>query len=127
MVLDALTGNESEVIGGSAKADVFDASLCFSCGEPLAWHEQACLAEKVIPEATEAGAAFFSPLKNSVFAFAIGQPVIPGTGVGPCTVIWRGHVKARLRRTGLVHRLNVYQLNDGFWDCYYEAELQAAC
>ena len=26
----------------------------------------------------------------------------------------------------VVHRTNVYRLNDGFWDCYRENELQAA-
>jgi len=35
-------------------------------------------------------------------------------------------VKVRHFRTGLVYRANVYRLNDSYWHCYYEGELQAA-
>ena len=27
--------------------------------------------------------------------------------------------------TGLVHRVNLYYLDNGYWDCYREGELQA--
>jgi hypothetical protein len=44
----------------------------------------------------------------------------------PYTVIWRGQLKERNPDTGWIQRVNVYWLNDGYWDCYREEELQAA-
>ena len=38
----------------------------------------------------------------------------------------QGQLKERHPATGLIHRVNVYLLNDGYWDCYREEELQAA-
>jgi hypothetical protein len=60
------------------------------------------------------------------FAYEVGHQVQPAPSVPPCTIIWRGQLKERRPETGLVHRTNVYRLNDGFWDCYREDELQAA-
>jgi hypothetical protein len=40
------------------------------------------------------------------------------------TVMWRGLLKER-GQTG-VKRRNVYLLNNGFWDTYYEEELEPA-
>lgn len=37
-------------------------------------------------------------------------------------VIWRGQLKIR-NREGWVQRAPVYRLDNGFWDCSYEAEL----
>jgi hypothetical protein len=40
------------------------------------------------------------------------------------TVMWRGLLKER--GPAGVKRRNVYLLNNGFWDTYYEEELEAA-
>lgn len=45
--------------------------------------------------------------------------------IHPYNVIWRGQLKARHPRTGLVHRVNAYRLDNDYWDCYYEEEFQA--
>jgi len=108
-----------------------DASLCPNCGEPLAWHDEVCSApatpaanaEKTIADVEAAPEPSFSP---SRFAYAIGQPVQPAHNTHPHTIIWRGQVKERHPRTGLLYRVNVYRLDNGYWDCYFEAELQAA-
>jgi hypothetical protein len=52
--------------------------------------------------------------------------VQPAPAAPARTIIWRGQFKERVPETGLVHRVNVYRLDDGFWDCYREDELQAA-
>ncbi|MBR7207051.1 hypothetical protein KB206_00370 [Microvirga sp. STS02] len=62
----------------------------------------------------------------ATFAYELGYQVLPEPKAAPRTIIWRGQLKERLPETGLVHRVNVYRLNDGFWDCYREDELQAA-
>ncbi|MCR5890393.1 hypothetical protein LRS06_21940 [Hymenobacter sp. J193] len=41
-------------------------------------------------------------------------------------MLWRGQVKERQPQTGYLVRVNVYRLDDGYWDCYYEAELTDA-
>jgi hypothetical protein len=66
------------------------------------------------------------PRPASTFAYDVGHRVQPAPQAPARQVIWRGHLKERLPETGLVHRVNVYRLNDGFWDCYREDELQAA-
>ena len=62
----------------------------------------------------------------SSFVYAVGHVVQPVPGGRAREVIWRGQLKERRPETGLVHRVNVYRLNDGFWDCYREDELQVA-
>lgn len=96
-----------------------DASLCPTCGEPLTWHEEACQPTAPTPEATRPGAA-------ATFAYALGRLVQPATQQQAHPVVWRGQLKERHPATGLVHRVNVYRLSDGYWDCYREEELQAA-
>lgn len=63
---------------------------------------------------------------NSDFAFEIGRAVLPLTQQQPHPVVWRGHLKERHPATGLLHRVPVYRLADGYWDCYREEELQVA-
>ena len=60
------------------------------------------------------------------FAFELGRPVLPLTQQQPHPIVWRGHLKERHPATGLVQRVPVYRLADGYWDCYREEELQAA-
>jgi hypothetical protein len=127
-VLDTL-----EYIGQAARidfADDTDTSLCSSCGEPLAWHDEACVPSQIKPDTV--GEEPTPPtdttqeLTPAPFAYTIGQPVQPDPDAPARPVIWRGQLKARHPRTGLIHRVNVYRLDNDYWDCYYEAELQAA-
>lgn len=109
-----------------------DASLCPECGEPLVWHEEACVVvpssyaqepeEVVLPVWPELDAG----LAPVPFAYTLGQPVQPAPGVRPHKIVWRGQVKERQASTGLVRRVNVYRLDNGYWDCYYETDLRAA-
>ncbi|MBO0361168.1 hypothetical protein J0X19_24635, partial [Hymenobacter sp. BT186] len=94
-------------------------------------HEEACQAVSVPSpkpalatpeEATET----FLHVPATGFTYAIGQPVQPAPATQAGKVIWRGQVKERHPRTGLFYRVNVYRLDNGYWDCYYEAELQVA-
>ena len=127
-VVDVSLADSSEEV---AYDDDGAAALCPTCGELLAWHEELCQAvvtpvlaplvggpEKVID-------TFPNPVPSG-FTYAIGQPVQPAPTTQAGKVIWRGQVKERHPRTGLLHRVNVYRLDNGYWDCYYEAELQAA-
>lgn len=111
-------------------ADDTDTSLCASCGEPLAWHEEACVPSHNKPDAVgeepTPSTDTIQSLTPAPFAYTIGQPVLPTPDAPPCPIIWRGQLKAPHPRTGLVHRVNVYRLDNGYWDCYYETELQAA-
>ncbi len=102
-----------------AAEQVADASLCPTCGEPLTWHDEACLPTTPAAEATRPGGI-------STFAYALGRLVQPATQQQAHPVVWRGQLKERHPATGLVHRTNVYRLSDGYWDCYREEELQAA-
>jgi hypothetical protein len=111
-------------------SDEVDASLCPSCGEPLAWHEEACSAPATPSpaqdkEAPDTSADAPGPT-SSRFAYVLGQAVQPAPSAQAHTIVWRGQVKERHPRTGLIYRVNVYRLSDGFWDCYFEADLQAA-
>ena len=104
-----------------ADADYSEAmseAVCPSCGELLAWHEQACSAQPA-PELVDEPPA-------SGFAYELGHLVLPATQQQAHPVLWRGQLKERHPATGLVHRINVYQLGDGHWDCYREEELRAA-
>lgn len=119
---DALTTEISAAEAGPEPIDA--AALCPSCGELLAWHEQPCAAPG--NEVAEPGpAVIFRPAATS-FAYDLGQPVQPATQPRAYRVIWRGQVKERHPGTGWLHRVNVYRLNDGHWDCYHEDDLQAA-
>jgi hypothetical protein len=115
----------------SETTDDVAATLCPTCGELLAWHEEACSVPATIeaskplasePEAVEQASQNWAP---SPFTYALGQPVQPVPASRAGRVIWRGQVKERHPRTGLLHRVNVYRLDNGFWDCYFEVELQA--
>jgi hypothetical protein len=99
--------------------------VCRHCGEPLGWHEQACEAPTTQPTATAAPAPAVSPQANG-FTFALGSLALPLTQEQPRPVVWRGHLKERHPATGLVQRVPVYRLADGYWDCYREEELQVA-
>jgi hypothetical protein len=60
------------------------------------------------------------------FAFEVGRAVLPLTQEQPHLVVWRGHLKERHPTTGLVQRVPVYRLADGYWDCCREEELRVA-
>lgn len=114
--------------------DEVAAALCPHCGELLAWHEEVCASPAVplavtpplpLPDA-EAPLDAPLPLTPSPFTYAVGQLVQPAPATQAGKIIWRGQVKERHTRTGLLRRVNVYRLDNGYWDCYYEAELQAA-
>lgn len=62
----------------------------------------------------------------SNFAYDLGHRVQPAPDAPARQIIWRGQLRERRPDTGLVHRVNVYRLNDGFWDCYREDELMVA-
>jgi hypothetical protein len=99
--------------------------LCPVCGDLLAWHEQACQpAPAATPQADTPAALSASAAPASTFAYAIGHRVQP-TASAPAAVTWRGQHKERHPVTGLIHRINVYYLDNGYWDCYREEELQA--
>ncbi|UOR07098.1 hypothetical protein MUN82_08350 [Hymenobacter aerilatus] len=111
-----------------------DASLCATCGEPLVWHEEACsaTAPAAAPESRPTRFTLDAPpeadpgLTPRPFAYALGQTVQPTPDAPVHTIVWRGQVKARHPRLGLIHRVNVYRLDNGYWDCYYETDLRAA-
>jgi hypothetical protein len=104
-----------------------DTSLCPACGEPLTWHEEACPQPSAAP-APEAAATMsvLRPAAASTYAYDVGLLVQPATQTQAHPIVWRGQLKERHPATGLVHRVNVYRLNDGYWDCYREEELQVA-
>ena len=105
-----------------------DAGLCPVCHDLLAWHEQACEASpsteaEALPEEEAPPTKLSAP--NAAFAFAIGHRVQPATSA-PAAITWRGQHKERHPETSLIQRINVYYLDNGYWDCYREEELQAA-
>jgi hypothetical protein len=120
-----------EVADVSLTEEIDDAAaLCPSCGELLAWHEQACAevdthGSTAGPEAPGASATIMRAA-GPTYAYDVGQPVQPPFYERPYRVIWRGQLKERHPETGWIHRVNVYWLNDGYWDCYREEELQVA-
>jgi hypothetical protein len=62
----------------------------------------------------------------AAFAFELGRPVLAPSQQQPQRVVWRGHPKEPHPVTGLLHRVPVYWLADGYWDCYRKEELQVA-
>jgi len=132
----AVTIEETETpdIASAAYADdqlaadeVGDTSLCPTCGEPLTWHEEACQLLTAAPAAeTPAKSSFLRRSPATTYAYDVGLLVQPATQTQAHPIVWRGQLKERHPATGLVHRVNVYRLNDGYWDCYREEELQAA-
>jgi hypothetical protein len=137
VVLDPTLTEGADVVdtspdsGEEVAYDDGTAALCPTCGELLAWHEERCqavvmpLLASLVTGPEEVVATAPNPVLSG-FTYAIGQPVQPAPTTQAGKVIWRGQVKERHPRTGLLHRVNVYRLDNGYWDCYYEAELQAA-
>ncbi|RAK63561.1 hypothetical protein [Hymenobacter edaphi] len=109
-----------------APADTTEAALCPCCGELLAWHEQPCPLPGAAAEAAPAAGTVIMRAAAVTYAYDLGQPVQPETQNRAYAVIWRGQLKERHPDTGWIHRVNVYRLNDGYWDCYREEELQVA-
>ena len=99
-------------------------AVCQACGELLAWHEEACQQAPVQPLGQAAAAS--APRLGSTYAFDLGHRVQPAPATPTHTIIWRGQLRERHPATGLVHRVNVYRLDDGYWDCYREEELLVA-
>lgn len=124
VVLDPHHAAEATLPDAPDYPDDASAPLCPSCGELLAWHDEPCVAAAN----PEAGAKLPTTptLSLTSFTYALGQTVQPAPDAPASPVIWRGQVRARHPRTGLIHRVNVYRLGNGYWDCYYETELQAA-
>jgi hypothetical protein len=111
----------------AATDEAGDASLCPTCGEPLTWHEEACyLPGYPAPAELLVVAEPTLPLAATTYAYDLGRLVQPTTQQQAHPVVWRGQLKERHPATGLVHRVNVYRLGDGYWDCYREEELLAA-
>ncbi|MCC3160610.1 hypothetical protein LJ737_25455 [Hymenobacter sp. 15J16-1T3B] len=129
---DALAADlpETAAAGEAAFADEPTAdSLCPCCGELLAWHEQPCPLPGAAGPAAEAGSppgGVIMRASSATYAYDLGQPVQPPAVGRAYAVIWRGQLKERHPDTGWIHRVNVYRLNDGYWDCYREEELQVA-
>jgi hypothetical protein len=84
------------------------------------------------PESAAAAAEAEAPLliaarqQDKGFGYELGRAVQPVTQAQPYPVVWRGYLKERHPVTGLLYRVPVYRLADGFWDCYREDELRAA-
>lgn len=134
---DEIDGVDTLVYGSAEDGAVVDEvgdPVCPRCGELLAWHEEACTAPVEIkapepaankPKEPDTAAEDVPEWAPSPFTYAIGQPVQPAPASRVGRIIWRGQVKERHPRTGLLHRVNVYRLDNGFWDCYFEGELHA--
>jgi hypothetical protein len=124
---------------------------CPTCGELLAWHDEFSSTCGQLPaqplfeakpslsesesfsqdaDSLEAYAKPYparEPARSGLtFAYGLGHLVKPISLAQPHAIIWRGQLKERHPATGLVHRVNVYRLDNNFWDCYYEEELLAA-
>ena len=97
---------------------------CTTCGELLAWHEEACNAAP--QPGGPVAAAPEMQVASQAYAYNVGHLVQPVPEAAAWPIIWRGQLRERHPRTGLVHRVNVYRLADGYWDCYREEELRAA-
>ena len=98
---------------------------CPGCGELLAWHEEACAPLPSVPPQPVAAPAL-TAATTQAYAYEVGHLVQPVPEAAAHPIIWRGQLRERHPQTGLVHRVNVYRLGDGFWDCYREEELQVA-
>ena len=125
---DVQSGNAAVVAALSPREQEspveLDASLCAGCGEPLAWHDTFCTGQ--VNVAAEPSIPLLGGKAATTYAYQVGQPVQPAFTVQAHRIIWRGQLKERHPHTGWVHRINVYRLDDGHWDCYREDELQAA-
>lgn len=99
---------------------------CASCGELLAWHDEVCSTVRAQQPEPEALVVPAMKVFTQAYAYEVGHLVQPVPGATARPVIWRGQLRERHPHTGLVHRVNVYRLDDGFWDCYREEELQVA-
>jgi hypothetical protein len=120
---DAAAYGDSQPVADEAT----DTSLCPTCGEPLTWHEEACHLPGAAPApAALAEMSIVRAPAAATYAYEVGLLVQPATQAQAHPIVWRGQLKERHPATGLVHRVNVYRLNDGYWDCYREEELQAA-
>ena len=120
-------GAQEEYADLPAEPDFADEAtdVCRHCGEPLGWHEQAC--EAPATKSANAPAEPTTPhTASDGFTFALGSLALPLTQEQPHPVVWRGHLKERHPTTGLVQRVPVYRLADGYWDCYREEELRVA-
>ncbi|GAA4363016.1 hypothetical protein GCM10023185_31410 [Hymenobacter saemangeumensis] len=106
--------------------DTLAAEVCPRCGELLAWHEARCEAAPPEPAAPEETPSAPAPAPGLTFAYGLGQRVQPALDNRTGAVVWRGQVKQRHSPSGLVRRVNVYRLDNGFWDCYYEEDLLVA-
>jgi hypothetical protein len=82
--------------------------------------------EEVFSQDEESAPVVMVASPANTFAYDVGRRVQPAPEAPARLIIWRGHLKVRRSDTGLVHRVNVYRLDDGFWDCYQEDELLAA-
>jgi hypothetical protein len=125
--MDAALSEDSDAVAALDYPDDMPAALCPSCGELLAWHDVSCSSAAGSQPSTLAKCQVENDLAHtsSGFVFGLGQAVQPAPEAPASPVVWRGQVKERHPRTGLVHRINVYHLDNGYWDCYYEAELVA--
>jgi hypothetical protein len=59
------------------------------------------------------------------YQFQIGSLIQLAPDTRAYMVIWRGQQPSYLSNGGIIEQ-NIYRLDDGFWDCYHEEELQAA-
>jgi hypothetical protein len=59
------------------------------------------------------------------FLYNIGNVVQLVKGGPAWQVQWRGQLTVR-GTNGQLQRANVYRLDNGYWDCYYEDELHSA-
>jgi hypothetical protein len=99
---------------------------CAQCGDLLAWHEEFCVPTATAFRSQEIIAPETRSVAAPAFAYELGHEVLPLTGAIPHLITWRGQLKERHPETGIVHRVPVYRLDDGHWDCYREEELQVA-
>ncbi|MBG8554999.1 hypothetical protein [Hymenobacter guriensis] len=101
-----------------------ECALCPVCGELLAWHEELCQQDAVAATPHEIPLKTAGLHAGDGFAFRLGERIWRENTTA-YQVLWRGQVKERQPLTGYLVRVNVYRLDDGHWDCYYEAELIA--
>ena len=124
---DGGTDSYSDDLSPDYEAET-DTDLCPVCHDLLAWHEQACevaATPTATAEPESEAPTTPPPAPTATFAFAIGHRVQPASSA-PAAITWRGQHKERHPATGLVQRINVYYLDNGYWDCYREDELLAA-
>ncbi len=119
--VDGFSYSGEQVVDDGADAE----PRCATCGDLLAWHEQACAATPA-PVADEPEPSIVAPAAGLAFAYEVGHLVLPAPAAPARAVVWRGQLKERHPQTGLVHRVPVYRLDDGHWDCYREEELLVA-